>query len=202
MDFLVFVSEIAGSVAVVIGACAWPLTALLLVLLLRKPLLDLAEGVKLARLKYRDWELIFREKVDRLETEAERADIPKPTDAKEKRQTRELFELADVSPRAAVLGAWLVVESALDRLAEDYGLRTDCPRTFIVSDALRKRGRISFEVFHILKELRHLRNIAAREKDFEVGTEEVFDYIRLAFRMADSLESLAAEEETPEDTQE
>lgn len=68
MDWLTFVATVAGSVA-------WPVTALIIVHLVRKPLVELLPTLKSA--KYKELELEFGEKLGQLESQAEEANLPR-----------------------------------------------------------------------------------------------------------------------------
>jgi len=67
MDWLTFISN-------TIKAISWPTAVIILVIILRRPLVRLL--LLLRRLKYKDLELDFGERLEELEDQAEKADLP------------------------------------------------------------------------------------------------------------------------------
>ncbi len=111
MDVLSFVVQMTQ-------ALAWPVAAVVLALLLRRPLLGLLPLVQ--KLRYGPFELDFGRRVAELAVAAERelpAEVPTNAD-----EAARLTDLAQVSPRAAVLEAWLQVEQAAMALSRREGL--------------------------------------------------------------------------------
>src|SRR5262249_55904528 len=109
VDWLTFVSHS-------IASAAWPVTALIIIVMLRKPLSGLIP--LLQRLKYRDLELQFGREIQEVRQEVQ-AELPAggmqaPSSTTETIAAR----LAEVSPRSAVLEAWRQVEDALLRAAQ------------------------------------------------------------------------------------
>src|SRR6266702_978293 len=111
MDWLTFVSSLVHSLA-------WPGAVVGIVLLLRRSLNKLLP--ELNRLKYKDLELDFGRQVAQAKAEVEAS--PAPRQLPEARQlqlgpdTEYLSALAEISPRAAVLEAWLPLEVALGQV--------------------------------------------------------------------------------------
>src|SRR2546425_11351416 len=87
---------------------AWPVTLLLILLIMRKPVTDLILLVQ--KLKFRDLELEFGRKVEELTAQAT-AELP----ARRKPFESVVFpdkylKLAENSPRSALLESWIEVE--------------------------------------------------------------------------------------------
>ena len=99
MDWLSFI-------AAIVKALAWPLTALGIFLVLRRPLLALVP--LLARLKFKDFELDFGRRLAEVSAEAARLPSVRAGNAADEA----LLRLAPVAPRAAILEAWLRLEAA------------------------------------------------------------------------------------------
>src|SRR5215204_1277124 len=103
-------------IATLIQALAWPVTVLTIFFLLRRHITGLLPRVR--QLKYKDVEISFDERVRELAAEASET-LPKPT-APAKLPDGEISQLdalARLSPRAAVLEAWIPVERAALELA-------------------------------------------------------------------------------------
>lgn len=105
--------------ASLIGSLAWPLTVTAAVLLLRHQIAGLLPALR--RLRIKDVELEFGRAVEELKKEAETEELPTPRELPDMPVER-LAVIADVSPRAAILEAWLYLESACLDAAEGLGL--------------------------------------------------------------------------------
>ena len=185
MDWLSFI-------AAIVKALAWPLTVLGIFLVLRRPLAGLLP--LLARLRFKDLELDFGRRLAEARAEAATlpaTQLPAPTATNDDA----LIRLADASPRAAILEAWLRVEAAALTAARRRGttepisqLRT--PGRLI--ESLEELGVIDARQAAVFHELRSLRNSAAHALGFEPSPEAARDYVRLAARLEQSLEDGAA----------
>jgi hypothetical protein len=103
MDWLTFVSELVKSIA-------WPITIILCIVFLRKPLGALVPFLR--TIKYSDVELQFGREVAKSETVAEK--LPPSSANKPLQQTRDsLVQLAAVRPRTAIRESWKAVENAV-----------------------------------------------------------------------------------------
>src|SRR5687768_11195311 len=113
--------DILSFIAAIVAALAWPVAVVVLVLVVRGPLLALIP--KLEELQYKDFVLRFREELSeagaRLPVGKEELKaLPPPAVAEQER----LESLASVSPRAAVLEAWVVLEGALLKRLVELGV--------------------------------------------------------------------------------
>lgn len=177
MSWIEFVSEMTK-------ALAWPLATVLLVISFRQPLLNLIP--KLGKLKYKDLELDFTK---RLEDAAE--EVPAALPAPRAEVESPLVSLAQQSPRAAILEAWLRVERALIEQARMRGLEIPKPESRAVSMLIRSRALDGWQM-SVLKDLRGLRNSAAHITEFEPSPVAAVNYIRLALELEESLRPGAA----------
>ncbi|MBV5349630.1 hypothetical protein JZU71_00235, partial [bacterium] len=91
-------------------AVAWPITTIILTALFRKPLAELIPFLK--SLKYKDLEVKFSRGVDEVKQEILFA-IPQTVEIpnSENQLRSSLTQLANISPRSAVLEAWRTIES-------------------------------------------------------------------------------------------
>ncbi|NUM49027.1 MAG: hypothetical protein HUU38_30350, partial [Anaerolineales bacterium] len=173
-------------------AFAWPLTLTMLLFTLKKPLFKLLGGVK--RFRYGDLEAEFGETVQQLEQQAQEAELPSTESIKTASQperTSSLYRLAEISPRAAITEAWILVEDELykasTRLRLDLPFRT--PPIRIVQE-MEKQQLIHYKLASTIDKLRRLRNTAAHEKDFDIKTDDVIDYINLSIRSGEAVSIL------------
>jgi hypothetical protein len=179
MDRLSFIAE-------VVKALAWPLTVLGIFLALRRPLLALFP--LLARLKFKDLELDFGRRL--AEASAEAAALRGGRGDAVESGDDALLGLAAAAPRAAILEAWLRLESASLDAARRLG--TGEPASHLRSpmrliESLEEHGVIDARQAAVFHELRSLRNSAAHALGFEPGADVARDYVRLAARLEQSL---------------
>ena len=172
-----------------VRALAWPATAFVLVLLLRKPIAELIP--LLTRLKYKDLELEFGRRVAEVKAEAsEELPPPKPPAALEAAEEQTLLELAKLSPRAAVTEAWRQAEvAAIDaaRRNDIYLSPSEVTSPVRVLRSLERHGVIDAGKLGLMHDLRGLRNQAVHSPDFAVSTAAALEYVQLARRVVDFL---------------
>ena len=118
MDWLTFTAS-------VIDSLAWPAAAVAIVFALRRSLNKLLPDLN--KLKYKDLELEFGKQVAEAKMEIERTvkppQLPESEMAQVGRDAAYFEALADISPRAAVLEAWLPFEAAASAIAQDIGVQ-------------------------------------------------------------------------------
>lgn len=174
MDLLTFNAEIIKSIA-------WPLTVLALVCLLRKPIIELIPLLR--KLKWKELELEFKEKVTEVEAKAiEVLPDVKPEDANDP-ETRTNLDLVSISPRAAIIETWLSVESAARKaIGHIPGAR---PLSAIhIQRQLRQSDILDPDTDRIFSDLRELRNRAAHHEDFKITEEEARRYTLVGMALA------------------
>lgn len=197
MDVLTFISTVIASTASLCGSCIWPFTIFLLILILKDPLLALLDHLR--RVKLGD--MLEVELARELKEEAQEAGLDLlPRRPEVESQAEELRRLATVNPRGAVLEAWLLVEDTLRSLAQTIDLPAEhVPSAGIVARLL-DREVIAPQLASVIKELRHIRNLAVHDRAFGVR-EEVFilQYIDVTLRVLDSLESIGSDLRRPLD---
>ena len=187
MDILTFVVELAK-------ALGWPIAVVTMLLVLRRPLRGLIP--LLTKLKYKDLELEFGERIEEAKQEA--AALPKSPDQKEGAiaTTESIARLAELSPRAAVLESWRTVEEELT----DIGHRLSGPEEIVsglgpmrrirpneVLRSLEREKRADPNMISLLRHLQHLRNEAAHAPQFALSEEAALDYGALAERVRQEL---------------
>ncbi|SRR5712691_11611465 len=180
MDVLTFIVEI-------VKASAWPLAALFIALQFRDQLRALLARLKKGKVGPAEFE--FEETVKTLKEEAA-ALPPGPVTAGVGAST---VSLASSDPRAAIMNAWLEVETALARLAQTKGqVPLSLPRSPVQAiRAVQKAQLIEPHHIALFNDLRGLRNQAAHELDFNPSTESVLTYVRLAKELSGVLDKAA-----------
>lgn len=189
MDWLTFIAEI-------VDATAWPIMLLVVFLVLRRQLIALLPGLQ--RLKWKDFEAEFSRKVQEVAAEArdalpqhEMQQVSAPS------EEFELMRLAEVSPRAAILEAWIALEgtarTALTRMGASITAR-EMEQPARLAEALISNDFMNPSQADVLKELRRLRNAAAHATDPKVTVDDAQQFVKVAsalerlirFRMPDA----------------
>ena len=184
MDVLTFIAEIFKSVV-------WPVSTLLIVFFLRRPLRDLLLAVR--KLKWGELEAEFGKDLERVrdlidDRELESPPVISPEFPESSRTF--LLKLANASPRSAVLEAWRQVETAAVQAVRNQTSNGDLPRhTATVGKTLLGAGLIDDAEFQVFTILRGLRNRAAHESHFELAQDEAIEYAIMAQRLANTIES-------------
>lgn len=172
--------------AAIIGSLAWPIVALVAIILLRKPLVGLIPLLR--RAKYKDLELEFGEEVRELRQEAEATlrpltTAPGPVGPEED----SLLQLASVSPRSAVVEAWRLVESSARRAIESRGVSAEGGRSLTGPQLTRTLGLaevLDNPTRGLMDRLRMLRNQAVHADDFFVDEASAREYVQIALALA------------------
>ncbi len=186
MSALEFISQIISSLA-------WPLTILLILLVLRKQLGELI--LNLQHLKVKDVEMNFGSEASKVVARAQ-AVLPLPrveargtvTSTVESRRER----LALVTPRANILEAWLELEAAaveaITRRSPDVKpSRLASPMQ--IATAFQRLELLNGEQLEVFHNLRNLRNSAAHAINFNVGMEAVEEYVEAVGRLTEFLKA-------------
>jgi len=130
MDWLAFTAEI-------VKALAWLVCGIVAVILLCEPLMRSLREFK--RLKWKDVEVEFDKEVQlvKLEAKKSRPSLPEQLRTSEQQdfETR-LLNLVEISPKAAVLDAWVQVEKEVGALLKRRDISLDMtPRLNIIQIA-------------------------------------------------------------------
>jgi len=183
--------------ASVIGSLAWPLAVVAVVLALRGHLKDSLPGLKelltdLKILRVGKFELEFDKKV------AEAKVAIKATSESRPGQERQVLppdhaayfrDLAELSPRAAVLEAWLPFEVAAFRVAEKLGIKQ---RGILqVIDALVSQHILTEDQAQAVYRLRELRNAVVHARTVDLPKDSVVDYAVVLASLTAALEERA-----------
>lgn len=170
---------------------SWPAVVVISVLLL-KPEMNFVLG-RLNKFRYGSAEAEFGQALVRAERAAPQSEIrivrpgdvtPSLDDAD---RIEQLFQLAKVSSRGAVMDAWRELELAAVGAALALGRKVTGPLDRVSGIAaveeLERHGDVSVGVLNFYRELRSLRN-RANSSDFQLSVEDARKYVALAMQLA------------------
>ena len=182
MDTLTFLSE-------VISSLAWPSAAVLLVFLLRKPIVELVPLMK--RLKYKELELEFSQQVLELKTEAE-SSLSKTENsyAVDTNDSDRLLDLVLYSTRAAIMEAWIKLETAAIDVASSYwgpSSKETFRSTANLGEYLLQCKVIDETQLSIYNTLRKLRNKSAHAEELHLSEVDVKAYVQMAINLSEHI---------------
>ncbi len=184
MDGLTFTAEL-------IKALAWPVTILIILYVLRRPLAELLPMVQ--RIRYQGIELDFGMQVQQLSAQF-RKELPGSVslDDETRRLSEHLQKLAQLSPRAVVLEGWLLLEEAAVEASKKHNLKLssrELRSPILLGSYLEQAGILDENKLEIFNRLRNLRNAAAHASDFAFDAESAIEYANLAIQLASFIRS-------------
>ncbi len=166
-------------VATLVGHLAWPVTLVVLYVMLRDKIAALLQ--QLARLKYKDLELDFekvRKHAEELTNASSLASVAlnraQATPAL-KSLEEQITDTAETAPSASILLAWSSIETALATAVSRLAASPDAPssRSAVHNiEMLLDQGSISRRQVKLLTELRSLRNKVAHDSGANSGVSE------------------------------
>jgi hypothetical protein len=178
MDALTFITKLIESVA-------WPITTVILVVLLRKPIVNLLPLMK--KLTSKEFELEFSQKVSELKA---KADITLKEDDKNIKQDAQasdhLIDLVSYSPRAAIMEAWIELETAaVDVVSSIWNQpNKEVFRNMSNLGNYLYQNKIFDEIqLSIFNQLRKVRNKSAHAEELNVNDSDVKAYVQMAVNL-------------------
>lgn len=183
MDILTFIAEI-------IKAIIWPVTIIGILVVMRKPILNLFPAIE--KLKYGDWEVDFTQQVHQLAKEAKESLDSRFSEFDDATQDdhKKLLDIAQVSPRAALLEAWMILETTAFQVMKhkDPKLTTTILKTPLqFGITLERLGIINCSQKEIFDKLRNLRNAAAHAMNFAFDTRAAIEYAEMALNLVNHI---------------
>lgn len=187
--------------ASIMASISWPITTIVLVLLLRKPMNKLIPNTQ--RIRYGKVELDFGTELQELEGKAKTADIrieersllshtvPRTADD----SIVDAVRLMEDFPGPAIGVAWLAVEYELSQAVGRLTISADYPpynSTIRNVSLLREHGYIDEETRGVLDRMRRLRNAAvhAVRDHADISTGQAREFVELAEAVARSLRKI------------
>lgn len=178
MDSLTFVSELIKTII-------WPITVLVIFYQLRSPISNAINF--LDKMKYKDLELEFGKRVEELAKEAKKQI---PTIVETNTTKDRLIELAKISPRSAILEAWLLVEDASIKKITEKKIKissSDKRSPLKLEQTLSKNNILDDQKLQIFNKLRNLRNASAHAVELSLDAHDAIEYVDAAIRLASLL---------------
>lgn len=166
----------------IVSACAWPITVFVILFSYRTQIIRALGDLR--KFRYDKFELEFVEKLTDVKQEfGDKVPLPDSTKAIREDSVEgydRLKKLADISPRSAILEAWIDVERELVALSSRKGMEIakGTPLIGVFRD-LVKQGVLDETMFRKFKDLRDLRNIAAHDTDLKISTSSARTFIEL-----------------------
>lgn len=169
-------------IAAMTKALAWPLALVVIFLLVRRQLI--ARLPDLESLEWKDFRFRFGKRVHEVATEARQALVQSEGEAGPvlEGETHRL-QLADISPRAAILEAWIELEGAAANALRRKGAaisRHEIQQPSRLADALITAGLLKPAQAGMLSELRRLRNAAAHAADPKITAATAREFVGVA----------------------
>jgi hypothetical protein len=190
LDWKTFIVEI-------VNAVAWPVVVAVIAFQLKDRLAELLPRIR--KLKHKDTELEFAEGVSKLVKEQQAEGITHPSSNRSSESQQKfnfLMQLAEISPRSAVLEAFREIENAsalaISRLSgentEKSHFNSPLKMQRLLSELTLSKSEA--KMYH---QLRHLRNKAAHDKEFNLHGMPIEAYIDLSLSLANRLTLVGAE---------
>lgn len=186
MDELTFASEL-------VKALAWPTATIVLATTLRKPIMGLIPLMR--KLKYKELELEFSQEVHALKAEASPIIGTSKKDELPAANLKAL-SLVPLSTRAAIMEAWIDVETAATETASSFWNQSpdETMRNFPrLGEYLHDCKVIDNKQLSIYKKLQHLRNKAAHMEELHLSEEDAKSYIAMAYNLAHHIKTFTTQ---------
>ena len=154
--------------ASIVESLAWPSSALLIALVFRSQIKDLLS--KIRKLSWGDASADFSEELDKLESSGRQLEYNITSEDEEAEPIHDgRFErMLLISPAGAVLDAWKPIQKQLEEISFVRFSQIKQKRHYTPQQAalmLYKEGYITESDFHLINEMRNLRNIAAHSDE-------------------------------------
>lgn len=174
-----------NDVVSLISAVSWPITTVWCAYIFRSEIRGLATRV--SHLKYKDVEATFENELSNTEAKVNAITNNQPTafpDSELQSKVDQLQRISNVSPRAAILESWLLIENAAGQSGFVQG--ADVPRinSLLFVDWLVREGKLPHDSIDVVSSLREMRNKAAHLPDFLINQDDAERYIRLAAKIS------------------
>ena len=173
-------TTILDSLVPLVDALAWPLVALILALIFRKPLAALIPLIE--RIRFPGGEVRLRERLEETRSQAELSlPLQDPPLIDERIQ-----DVAETYPRGAMLESWLLIERELIDIAENRDVRISPSQrrsTRQVTRALVAAGILDDSQAAIVDDLQAIRNSVVHSNAIAPSRDDAREYARTAARV-------------------
>jgi len=154
-----------------IDVVIWPFTVIILVYKFRSELLKIANRIQ--SVSYKDIEASFKKDLNKVESETKSIQR-KSLDSIDKVSYRKspashyfdrLYKLAEDSPRAAILEAWIVLEDTIKSYAEKNNYEIESLSSYKLIQQIEDHSELPDQIVESLSTVRKLRNQAVHDTD-------------------------------------
>lgn len=167
----------------IIKALAWPVASIWLGYIFRSEFGQLLN--RMSSFKYKDVEASFERELAEAEDNAKRITISAaPSSSQDLSQKEQLFRISEISPRAAVVEAWTLIETAAIKNGLTSGTTIQRTNPKMIVEYLINSGKFSTESISLIEQLRKIRNQASHLPDFAISQNEAERYLDLAVQSA------------------
>ena len=177
-----------STVADLASALAWPLAFVWFVQKYGNDVKELI--VRLSKVKFGNAEAEFTLGLKAAEELANEAplieaskDLPEEGAEFSKRMSQ-LERIADVSPRAAIMESWLLIEEAAGKAGFIQGASIPRINPLLFIEWLVREGKIDKSTAILVDRMRKLRNEASHMRDFELTKDEAERYLKIAVQIS------------------
>lgn len=125
--------------------------------------------------------------LDRIQGQSKSLDEPKTPDTSP--ELEQLNRIAEISPRAAIIEAWRLIEDAAGRSGFVQGAAIPRINAALYVRWLVREGKIPVDSEETFDALRNLKNEVAHTYDAYVSTADAQRYLRLAARATQLIQS-------------
>lgn len=174
-----------NDVTSLISAVSWPITTVWCAYIFRSEIRSLATRV--SHLKYKDVEATFEKELSKTEAKVNAITINKNVIAPSSElqdKIDQLQRIANLSPRAAILESWILIEHAAGKSGFIQGAKIPRINSLLFVDWLIREGKLPHDSIDAVSALRELRNQAAHLPDFSIAQEDAERYISLAAKIS------------------
>lgn len=190
-DSMIAQADWLNFIAQVVDSLAWPIVTAAGVWIMRGELAKLLS--KISSVSIGNATATFDQTLDRAaETLASVTHEPSGVESERSPRLSNLIELAGIHPRAAVMDAWLDVESAARELISkrQLGSGKSPQRPFYnIQRILEKTDLLNSEEISGFRELRMARNRVAHETSFHITPDQAERFVRISDKLVDSIKS-------------
>jgi hypothetical protein len=175
---LEFVSEMAASLA-------WPITVLIIIFWFKPPIISVL--TELESLSFGGMEAKMNKNLKKATEIVKSIEQPEETvNSHPDSGISDLFDKSVLNPAGAIVDAWKDVEKTARSIVENSGLSlvsTPSRPYFSLQKFMMDNELLPKPEIDTFRELRIMRNRAAKASDFEITTDQARQYIRLANRL-------------------
>lgn len=164
-----------------VSAISWPVAVVWIAYLFRRDVKSLLG--RISHFKYNAVEASFKERLSETEEKLKEISAGQPSTLPGSdllSKIEQLQRIAAVSPRAAILESWILIENAAGQSGFVQGGQVPRINSMLFVEWLIREGKLPASSIDVVSSLRELRNEAAHLPDFWVSRDEAERYIKIA----------------------